>query len=444
MQEHTSLNKIILVIFAALVGATVGLSVILFVKLLAFVHNLFFLGQISFVYDERLHTAPSYLGFGVILVPVIGSLIVTWIIDHFAADERGLSVPEIIYSIHFNEGKIRPGVAFAKAIAAIITIGSGGSVGREGPVVQLSAAMSMMIGSCINLTAKERITLIAAGAAAGMAIIFNAPIASLIFAIEILLIGATAANILLILIAQIVALLIKYYFLGNIVVFSEPNFQGLFDAAIFYKHLFLFIPFGLILGLISAIFIRGLYLTEDIFSYLFKNNYVKHAIGMFFVGIMIYLTMIFFGHYYIEGLGIATIEEVLKFLINNLRLLALILIFKLLATFITLGSGGSGGIFAPSLFLGAISGALWGVGVKSFLISNDFQLITYIIAGMAGVLGSVTGGILTAIILCIELTNDTHHILPILITVAVSFMTRKIICEESVYTLKLVRRNIRI
>jgi CIC family chloride channel protein len=188
-------------------------------------------------------------------------------------------------------------------------------------------------------------------------------------------------------------------------------------------------------------FIRGVYVAEDIFVKYFKNPYLRHAIGMFCVGIMLYVLMFFFGHYYIEGVGFATIEDVLNFVIKNPWLLLLILILKLLATFLTLGSGASGGIFSPSLFIGAILGAIWGIISNNFIIS-DINMISYIVAGMAGMLAGVTGGIITAIILCIEITKDYQHILPILITVAVAFITLSIFCHDSVYSLKLTRRNV--
>lgn len=446
-KQANNINSILnlrMLVCTFLIGTTVGLSVVGFIKLFALVHNLCFSGKLSFIYNETQHTALNSLGYIVILIPVIGSLIVTWIIQTFAMGQRGLSVPEIIYSIHFEQGTIRPLSAFAKAFASIISIGSGGSLGREGPLAQLSAAFSALIGDFMRITGNQKVVLIAAGAAAGTAVIFKAPLAGLAFAIEILLVSIHGPSIAVIILAEITALLIGYYFLGSQSIFTLPKLELISAHPMLYKQLLLFIPFGIILGLCSLLFIRGMYFTEDVFEKVFKNPYIRHAIGMLGVGIMIYILMRNFGQYYIEGIGFATIQDVFKFMIKNPELLVLILVFKYLASFFTLGSGASGGIFAPSLFIGAILGALYGSFTNHFIALSDINLLSYVIAGMAGMLAGVSGGMITAILLCIELTRDTQHILPIFMTAAVAFWTRRKLCAESVYTLKLTRRNVNI
>ncbi len=428
-----------MIICTLIAGSIVSLSTILFIKSFALVHNLCFINKISFLYNENAHTPQGILGFGIIFVPVIGSFLVTWLIERFATNERGLSVSAIIYSIHFDEGKIKPIPAFAKAIASIVSIGSGGSLGREGPIIQLSAAFSALIGMQVLLSPHQKKVLIAAGAAAGTTVIFNAPVGALAFVIEILLGSINFFSISLIVLAEIIALLVRHYFLGDFSLFSTVTFEP-FDHISFFKQLLLLLPFGIALGLVSTLFIRGVYIAEDFFVKYFKNPYIRHAIGMSFVGIMLYILMFFFGHYYIEGVGIATINDALHFAIKNPWLLLLLLVFKLLATFFTLGSGASGGIFSPTLFIGAILGVLWMIG-SHYIVGIDFNA-SYVVAGMAGMLAGVTGGMMMSIILCIEMTKDYQQILPILITTTFAYLTRMKLCQESVYTLKLKRNQI--
>lgn len=424
-----------------MVGITVGFSVVLLFKLFAFVHNLFFLGKISFTYNELLHTPISPFGIAIILVPVIGSFIVTFILEKFAPRERGLSVPDIIYKIHFKAGEIKPLSAIAKAIAAMISIATGASLGREGPLIQLSAAISSIISNIVNLSTKEKAVLIAAGAAAGTSVAFNAPIGGLLFVIEVLLLNINVSGIVLIILAEISAMLVKFYLFSNISLFLFPNVKKIFTIALFSQQLLLYPLLGIALGLLSVLFIRGLYFTEDLFHTVFKNPYIRHAIGMLIVGFMFYLFMYFWGHYYIEGIGFATISDVLKFLIKNPWLLLLLLICKLLATFLTLSSGASGGIFSPALFIGAMMGGIAGIINMHIFGGADSTVISFVIAGMAAMLACVTGGVITAIALCIEMTNGYEYILPILITVITAFITRRALCSDSVYTLKLTRQK---
>lgn len=427
---------------ATIIGVAVGLSVVILIKFLAFIHNLFFLGKFDFFYNELLHTAPGPFGIGIILVPVIGSLIVTFILKRFAFDERGLSVSEIIYNIHFKEGHISPVNALAKTIASMISIGTGGSLGREGPLVQLGAAYSAIIGSFIQLSAQQRIVLIAAGSAAGTAAVFNAPIGGLLFVIEILLVNINVSAIVLIIIAEIFALLIKWIFFERLSFFLISDIYHILHAKITFTPLILCIPFGFLLGILGILFIRGLYWSEDFFNAIFKNAYLRHACGMFIIGIMFYMLMQQFGHYYIEGIGYSTIEDVLNFKLLNPWLLALLLLCKCISTFITLGSGATGGIFSPSLFIGALLGGLMCILCQHFFDITDAYAVSFVIAGMAGMLGSVTGGVMTAIVLCIEITQNYQYILPIFITVTVSYITRKKWCRESAYTMKLIRRKV--
>ena len=324
----------------------------------------------------------------------------------------------------------------------MISIGTGGSIGREGPIVQLSAAFSAIISDVIHISTHQKVILMAAGAAAGTAVMFNSPLGGLLFAVEILLCAINFYSIAIIVISETIALCISHALLGKHAIFSILHFQSTINQPISNAELLSFIPIGIFAGIFSILFIRGLYLTEDLFSKYFKNAYIKHAFGMLLVGCMLYLLMRLYGHYYIEGIGFSTINDVLNFLINNTWLLLLILVFKFFATFFTLGSGASGGIFSPSLFIGAMLGALWGNLYQIYFPVSDHLLLSFVITGMSAMLAGVTGGILTSIALCVEITKDFQTLLPLLITTALAFITRKKFCEDNIYIYKLKQRHI--
>jgi chloride channel protein, CIC family len=441
MDEFKNLSKLMMVLLVLIIGVLSGLSIGIFRGLTAFIHNLLFLGKFSVIYNENFHTPVSLWGIGVIILPVIGAPIVIWLIEHFAHDEKGLSVPEIMYAIHCKEGKIRPKVSLAKTLASSVSIGAGGSIGREGPIVQLGSAVSSLVSDLIRVPVQQRSVLVAAGAAASTAAMFNAPIAGIIFVFELMLISASFFNVILLILATSIATILENYIFGPSVFFTIPHLT-INSYVTFFRELLFFIPIGMLIGLSSIIFIHGIYWVEDLFTYLFKNPYLRHIIGMSFIGMMIYLFMYYFGHYYIEGIGYSTIQDTLLFVIKNPWLLFLLFLGKLLATCLTLGSGASGGVFSPSLFLGAVLGALLIIIVNLFLPYLSINPTLFVIAGMAGMLGSVTGACITAIILIFEMTRTYQSILPIMVTVISAYWIRKMLCRESVYTLKLYRRGI--
>ncbi len=429
---------------AFLVGILAGFGAILFRGLTAFVHNLLFSGYLSFSFIESHHTQPSIWGVGVILVPVIGGLIVIWLIKKFAFNQTGLSVPEIMYKVRHEEGKIQPQVAITKTIASAISIGSGASIGREGPVIQIGAAISSLIGSFIHLSVEQKRILIAAGAAASTAAMFNAPIAGIAMAIELLLLSLRVFSVLPVLIAAITAGLLNHLITGGGALFIVENLTHTQSTAMTWINLIFIIPLGLMTGLASVLFIQWVYQFEDWFGAFFKNPYIRHMTGMAIVGIMLYVFMKLFGHYYIEGVGFATIQDCINTLILNPWLLILLIICKLLATCLSLGTGASGGVFSPVLFLGATIGTLLGLTLQHFFPDMGINLVLFTIAGMAGMLGSSTGAVFTAIVLTIEITQDFNAILPVIITTLIAHGTRKLLCRESVYTLQLVREKKRL
>lgn len=426
---------------AFIAGVFGGFGSIVFKSIISFFHNLFFYGEFGLRMDPNAYIEPARWGAGVILVPVMASFIVTWIVRTFAPEARGHGVPEVLNAIYYKEGRIRPSVVFAKAVVSAISIGTGGSVGREGPIVQVGSAFGSVLGQIVNMPTRQRIILIAAGAAAGVAATFNAPIGGLSFAIELLLVSISARTVSLVAVSTVTATYIGRLYGGLAPSFDIPKLALFEDHLQRLYSLLLCIPLGLIVGVAAAVFIRSIYMAEDNLVARFKNDYVRHATGMLAIGVILYMFMRFTGHYYVGGVGYATIMDTLNGTLANPGFLALLFIAKLLATDITIGSGASGGVFSPSLFLGATLGASFGNFVAWAFPSLGISPVIYTIAAMAAMVGGSTGAVLTAIVMTFEQTRDYSVMLPIILTVSLAHIVRVKLCKESIYTLKLSRRG---
>ncbi len=431
-----------MIFLALLVGIITGFGAVGFRALIGLVHNILFFGNFSFSYNANMHTLASSWGIWVIFVPVIGAIIVAWLIQTFAPEAKGHGVPEVMNAIYYNEGKIKPIVALIKSLASSISIGSGGSVGREGPIIQIGAAFASTLGQIASIPARQRIILIAAGAGAGIAATFNAPIGGLAFAMELMLVSINASTVGLVAVATATATYIGRYFLGATPALNIPALEitNLHMASPYI--LLLFIPFGILMGFAATLFIHIIYWFEDLFDDLPFNYYLRHMAGMFLVGVIMYIFIHYTNHYYVQGVGYATIIDILKQLLNNPWLLLLLFVAKLLSTSLTLGSGASGGVFSPSLFLGATLGAAFGGFMHMLFPGLDINTAVFALAGMAAMISGSTGAVMTAIAMSFELTRDYNSILPIVISVALASNLRKLICNESIYTLKLLRRGI--
>ena len=423
------------------VGVIAGFGAVVFRGMISFVHNLMFLGVISFSYDANVHTPVGPWGICIILVPVIGAIVVAFIVQNFAPEAKGHGVPEVMHAVYLNNGKIRPIVAAVKSLASAISIGTGGSVGREGPIVQIGSAFGSTLGQIIRMTPVQRNVLIAAGAAGGIAATFNTPLGGLTFGIELMLVSISASSLFPVTIATVTACFIGRTFLGVEPSFFIPSLIVPSFKIIHLNILLIFIPFGIMIGLCSIVFIKGLYFAEDFFDGMKGNYYTRHILGMTLMGVLMYILMRTTGHYYVQGVGYATIVDILKGVLENPWLLLLLVVLKLLATFLTLGSGASGGIFSPSLFLGAAAGGAIGFFLKALLPGLPIDPTVFALAGMAGMISGTTGAVLTAIVMLTEMVHNMHFALPIMVTVTAAYAIRKMFCNESIYTLKLLRRG---
>lgn len=210
-----ALPGIVMLALAIVVGVAGALGAIAFKLILAATYNLLFRGELSVVYDPTAVISPSPWGMGIILVPVAGAVVVTWITNRVAPEVRGGGIPEVINAIYYERGHIRPVVVIAKAIATAVTLGSGGSAGREGPMVQIGSAFGSMLGWVTRIPVRQRITLVGAGAAAAVAATFNAPIAGLAFALELLLVSISARTVSLVAVSSVTATYVGRLYSGQ-------------------------------------------------------------------------------------------------------------------------------------------------------------------------------------------------------------------------------------
>lgn len=441
MSDDRQRNLIVIALIATAIGAVAGGGAWVFRTLIALFHNLFFLGDFSFDYVATEHTQPSPFGAWLILVPPAVAIVVAWMVKTFAPEAKGHGVPEVMDAIHYHDAKIRPQVVVVKALASALSIGSGGSAGREGPIIQIGAAMGSTVGQIIAMPVRQRVTLVAAGAGAGIAAAFNAPLGGIMFACELMLLTINASTLLPVALACVVAAWITRLTTGLDPTIDIPDLQipGLAPAQA--GALVLFPILGIIIGGLSSLFIRALDKTEDLFEALPGGYIVQHAIGMLLLGVLLYVMVELTGRYDIEGVGYATIVDILGMVLTDPLFLIALALLKLVATCLTLGSGASGGIFSPSLFMGAAAGAAFGHLCHALIPGLDMPVAAFAVAGMAATVAGTTGALLTAIVMSYEMTRDYEAILPVVMTCAVAWSTRKWLCGPSIYTIKLLRRG---
>ena len=426
---------------ALLVGVLAGGASVLFRALIAAVHNLFFLGTLSFYYDPNLHTPASWLGPLVILSPAIGGIAVIMLVRALPSDRRGQGVSDIIDAIYYREGRVRTVSAFAKSLAAGIQSASGGSVGREAAIVQIGAALASRTSRLLNLVQWQRMTLVAAGGAAGLAGAFNAPLGSIVFAIELMMPEISARTLLPVTIATGASTFVTRFYYGLQPTFLVQTVMATHLRIAGALGLLPFVIFGILLGFAAWSMIAVLGWSERQFARISPNPYLQHMIGMLMVGALAYGMMSMTGYYFVEGPSYAALQDMLRGDIATLGFFALIFAAKVLATTVTLGSGGSGGVFSASLVMGAALGGVFGTATALVAPGLEVDVTDFCVVGMAGMLGGTTGAAITAIVMVFELTRDYNVIVPMIIGVTLALAVRRAVLPESVYTLKLVKKG---
>jgi chloride channel protein, CIC family len=427
-------------LLALVVGVVTGFGAVGFRDLIGLIHNLLFLGRFAVAYDANLFTPPSPWGALVILVPVVGGLAVTALITWFAPEAKGHGVPEVMDAIYYKSGVIRPVVAVVKAFASAISIGSGAAVGREGPIIQIGSALGSTLGQIVRMPAGERIILVAAGAGAGIAATFNTPIGGVMFAIELMMPEVSARTFLPVAIANGTATYVGRLFFGTAPAFTVPQLTPFAVDETSAAVLLLYALLGVFTGLAAAGFVNALHFAEDLFDQI-KGPYVRHVVGMLMIGVLIYALQRFAGHYYVEGVGYATVQSILLGQLSAAGLLILLFACKLFATSVSLGSGASGGIFSPSLYMGATIGGAFAALLTLLHLPFPISIPSFAMVGMGAMVGGGTGAAMTAVTMIFEMTRDYDIVLPMILAVSVSLGVRRLISRENIYTLKLVRRG---
>jgi len=382
--------------------------------------------------DELLEVVRSVPWYMRIIIPALGGLIVGPIVYFFAREAKGHGVPEVMYAVALKQGIIRKRIVFIKALVSAVCIGTGGSVGREGPIVQIGSAVGSTIGQMFNVSANRMRTLVGCGAAAGIAATFNAPIAGSIFAVEIILGEFEIASFSPIIISAVSATAISRHYLGDVPAFILPEY---------ILHSPLEFPLYALLGAFCALVAVGftlfLYRAEDAWDGVKFPEYLKAVVG----GLMMGTMGLAFPQ--ILGVGYGAIDLALMVKLSW-WFMGLLVLFKILATAITIGSGGSGGIFAPSLFMGAMAGGAFGAVAHYFFPGVAASPGAYAVVGMGAVVAATTHGPLQAILIIYEMTGNYKIILPLMITCIISCLVARKLCGESIYTFKLIRRGINI
>jgi CIC family chloride channel protein len=423
---------------ALLVGLLTGGAAVLFNYLMKWV------AWVGYTWIPGFFPGKGY----VILVPGVGGIFVGLLVYYFAREAKGHGVPEVMEAIALKGGRIRPIVAVIKSLASSLTIGTGGSAGREGPIVQVGSGLGSTLGQILNLSDDRIGNLVACGAAGGIAATFNAPIAGVVFALEIILGGRLSVRYFSsVVVSSVAASVVGRIAFGDSPAFAIPSEYGVNSLWEFLLYPFL----GVLAALVGVAFVKGLYGTEDIFdNWKGVPEWFKPAIGGALLGViaLIYPLLVpslkWDATPQVFGAGYAPIEAVLANQSTLIAVLAL-LFLKLLVSSLTLGSGGSGGVFAPALFSGAMIGAAFALVIDKLFPGLPAPMGAYALVGMGAVFAASAHAPITAVLILFELTGDYRIILPLMLTVGVAtILAQRILKGESIYTLKLTRRGIRL
>lgn len=428
-------NRLGLFGMAILVGLGAGLGAVAFRYLifgftwLATGHTEF--GQQGWVGSDTL----PWLGVSFFAVaPVLGGLLYGPLIARFAREARGHGVPEVMVAVSENGGRIRPQVTVVKAIASALCIGTGGSVGREGPIVQIGAAMASGLGQWVRMPENRLRVLVACGAAGGISATFNAPITGVFFAVELILRELSVEAIFPIMLSAMVADVIARVFFG-----SAPFLTQL-PGGIQLDHIANYLLVALlaaIAGLIGVVFKSVLYKTEDLCDRAWRHrpDWARPAVGGIVLGVLLLAVPQLYGVGYPVVYAAFASHYALWFLV-------ILAAGKMLACSLTIGIGGSGGVFAPSLFIGATSGMAFGLAVHQMIGPGVGEPALYAIVGMGAVFASAARAPLTALASTVEMTGDFTLTLPVMLAVAVGTTVSRALSYGTIYTTKLLRRGI--
>ncbi|WP_456464165.1 chloride channel protein [Lutibacter sp.] len=433
--QHIS-NKQFIQIASAVIGLLAGLGAVVLKNITHFIQRLL---EGEFIRD--IHQAFYFI------FPIIGLLIVLFVIKYLVKKKVGHGIPSTLYAISKQKGIMSRHQMWASLITAPLTVGFGGSVGLEGPTVATGAALGSNFARLFHLNQTTRTLLIGAAAAGAMSSIFKAPIAAIVFAVEIFSLELTLASMIPLLLASITAILTSYFFLGDdVLLHFQIQDKFILNDVLFYVFL------GVVTATISIYFSKAYFAIDDKFKQ-FANPYKRLLIGGFLIGIMVYFIPPLFGEGYetinniLKGnVGDVIINNIFQTEINNIWIIILLLIglivFKVVAMSLTFGAGGIGGVFAPTLFTGSISGYVFAIIVNySNIFSHQLSLTNFAMVGMAGLMAGVLQAPLTAIFLIAEITGGYELFVPLMIVASISFIITKIYVPHNIYAAELARRG---
>ena len=419
-------DQVLILVMAAIVGVLSAYGAILFRLLILGSQRVFFWSNnVDLAYLESL---PWYWK---LLAPTIGGLVLARIVVDWAPESKGSGIPEVIESVALRGGAVRKRVAPLKALAAAICIGSGGSAGREGPVVHIGAAVGSWIAQSLRVSAKQMRTLVGCGVAGGIAATFNTPFAGALFAVEVVLGDFGTAKISPIVIASVVATVISRHYIGDFPQIIVPAFNE--DI-----NLITIIPYfivGIGSAFVSAWFIKSLGWGWKLADRWKLSPYLLPGAGGLMVGtIGIFVPDVF-------GVGYDTINAVLNNQIGLAMLMA-ILVLKIVATSATLTSGGSGGVFAPSLVIGALLGGIVGIATEHIAPGWVHSPHALALVGMGALVAGTTRAPISAVLVIFELTYEYSVILPLMVACIPSVLVSAWLHRDSIYIAKLTHKGV--
>lgn len=420
-------------LLSGLIGLAVGLSAVVIKNLVHFISSLLTKG-----------IAGSFHVYLYFIFPIVGILLTILYIRYINKRPVGHGIPSVLYAISKNRGIMRQHNLYSSIITSALTVGFGGSVGLEGPTVATGAAIGSNIGRSLNLSYKEVVLLLACASAGAMSAIFKAPIAAIVFALEVIMVDLTIYSMIPLLIASATAGLTSYLFQGQNVLYSFDITESFLLSDIhFYSML------GIFTGFISVYFTRVYILISHKFEQI-NNVYKRLLIGGGLLGLLIFLMPSLYG----EGYEVInrSLHGDISYLFTNtfygslagnpwfvLLILLLLILFKSIATSLTFAAGGIGGIFAPSLFTGVTAGLFFALLMNQ--LGADIPISNFALVGMAGMIAGVVHAPLTAIFLIAELTGGHELFMPLMLASTISYATVRIFEKNSVYTIQLAKRG---
>ena len=364
-----------------------------------------------------------------VFAPAIGMVVVSWMVRRWAPEAQGHGIPEVQFAVRQRGGRIRPRVAIVKALGSAISIGSGGSVGREGPIVQIGSSIGSTVGQIAGMGASEIRILVAAGAGAAVGSTFNAPIAGVLFAMEVILDGFASRSFGLVVVSSVAATAVVQSVLG-----TEPSFSLVEQFSLVSNWEFgLYLGLGVITGIVALVYVWTVYQAEERFERWSFPAWAKALLGGLAVGLIGA-----FGSPHIFGVGHEGVELALAGALG-VAMMATLVILKMLATSITLGAGGSGGVFAPALFIGAMTGGSFGTVIGGLFPTVTASPGAYALVGAAALFGAAAHAPMTAIVILFEMTDNYRIILPLMLTVVVAQLIASRLHPDSIYSIKLRR-----